>query len=143
MIAARRFSMPDYVRGLSDDAPESERSTLQSSRVTTVQRIAQQCQFMTFCRAKANQLFTSASRRVSTLSRWGCAAVSRKMPPTNRVCRNVLNLRILLGKIGAPDVTTMIRPADSSQSEGRRLCSSATYLYHVQDRHADPEQAAQ
>ncbi len=64
------------------------------------------------------------------------------MPPTNAFADNVLNLRILLGKIGAPALRPLIRPADSSQSEGRRLCVQQRHLYHVQDRHADPEQAA-
>ncbi len=62
------------------------------------------------------------------------------MPPKIAFADNVLNLRIFLGKIGAQTLRPLIRPADSSQSEGRRFAVQQRHLYHVQDRHADPEQ---
>ncbi len=62
------------------------------------------------------------------------------MPPQITFADNVLNLRIFLGKIGGQTLRPLIRPADSSQSEGRRCAVQQRHLYHVQGPHAAPEQ---
>ena len=119
VIAARRFLPPDYVRGRVDDA-ESGRSTLPERRVTTVQRIAQQCQFMAFVgrRQTSFHLHQDAFPR----SGRGCAKRAGRCHPQITFADNVLNLR-KLRKIWRQTLRPLIRPADSNQS-GEGACSS-------------------
>ncbi len=60
------------------------------------------------------------------------------MHPQIAFADNVLNLRILLGKMARQTLRPLIRPADSSQSEGNACAVQQRHLYHVRDRHADP-----
>ncbi len=115
-------------RGLTGDVPGSARAPVSNRRgVAAVQRIAQQRQLRHFCRAKANQLFTSASSRVSTFRSIGlCSREQGRGYPQFTFADDIFNLRVFLAQIGAPDVAALISPAESSQSAGRRLCSSAT-----------------
>ena len=80
-----------------------------------------------FCRAKANQLFTSASSRVSTFRSIGlCSREQEEATHSSRLPTISLTCAYFSLRSARQTLRPLISPAESSQSAGRRLCSSAT-----------------
>lgn len=122
VIAAGRFLPRHYVRGGSDDEPESVRSIPQAPpfRRCSAHRAATPVHRI-FAAQRQTSFLTSVSRRVSTLRSIGlCSKEQEDATHSARLPTMALICAYFSVKSARQTLRPLIKPAESSQSTGRR-----------------------